>query len=344
MGRPERDVDADSGPLARFACDLRALRKAAGSPSYRSLAAKANYSATMLSRAASGRELASLPVVLAYVSACGGDCDEWRARWLGLVERLDGPQAELPASEDRTDEADTDAQTAAGTGSGIPAPSMAGPAGSGLPGHAGLAARLARLARLPLSRRAMVALSVVVAVLAAGAAAVALTGSRSPAPQARQPGARQAGLARSPATTELVPVTLSDGNDPKESGCGPDAVTAAQADLRLDRTVTIAGVLRRAGTDVGLIELRYSAHCHAAWARATPMPAFNVPSLGWVTIRISRPADGTYASFRVGVLTTVYGDILLTNGGCLSASADFQFRGGGSASATTPCWRGHPTG
>ncbi len=65
MGRPERRVDAESGPVGQLACQLRDLRRSAGAPSYRTMARRANYSATALSHAASGRELPSLPVVLA---------------------------------------------------------------------------------------------------------------------------------------------------------------------------------------------------------------------------------------------------------------------------------------
>jgi hypothetical protein len=84
MGRPERALDPDNGPVEQFAHELRRLRQDAGSPSYRELADKARYSASVLSRAASGRELPSLPVALAYVSACGGDTEIWAARWQSL--------------------------------------------------------------------------------------------------------------------------------------------------------------------------------------------------------------------------------------------------------------------
>ena len=38
MGRPERPLDPTAGPVARLAHELRELRKAAGSPSYRKMA------------------------------------------------------------------------------------------------------------------------------------------------------------------------------------------------------------------------------------------------------------------------------------------------------------------
>jgi helix-turn-helix protein len=86
MPRPERPLDDEDGPLARFATDLRQLRQSAGGLTYRAMAKEANYSATVLSEAASGRKLPSLHVTVAYVRACGGDPDEWTARWQALAD------------------------------------------------------------------------------------------------------------------------------------------------------------------------------------------------------------------------------------------------------------------
>ena len=46
MGRPERPIDPDGGPIADFACELRKLREKAGRPSYRELARRASFSVT----------------------------------------------------------------------------------------------------------------------------------------------------------------------------------------------------------------------------------------------------------------------------------------------------------
>jgi hypothetical protein len=80
-GRPERPVDPADGPVAAFAHQLRQLRREAGNPSYRQLAERAHYSHTVISDAARGTRLATLPVTLAFVEACNGDLDLWRARW-----------------------------------------------------------------------------------------------------------------------------------------------------------------------------------------------------------------------------------------------------------------------
>ncbi|MEO3974791.1 hypothetical protein [Streptomyces sp. CAU 1734] len=80
-GRRERPLDPEAGPVARFARDLRGLRSAAGGMTYRRMARLAGYSVSTLASAAAGRQLPSLPVTLAYARACGGDPDEWAARW-----------------------------------------------------------------------------------------------------------------------------------------------------------------------------------------------------------------------------------------------------------------------
>ncbi len=81
MGRRERPIDPEDGPVQRFAWELRQLREKAGAPNYRTLAQRAHYSATALSQAAAGEQLPSLSVALAYVQACEGDVTQWEQRW-----------------------------------------------------------------------------------------------------------------------------------------------------------------------------------------------------------------------------------------------------------------------
>lgn len=50
MGRAEKPLDPRSGPAAELAAELRALRDAAGRPSYRELAARAGFSTAALSQ------------------------------------------------------------------------------------------------------------------------------------------------------------------------------------------------------------------------------------------------------------------------------------------------------
>jgi len=81
MSRPERPLEALDSTEARFADALRALRRKAGSPTYRDLAVLAHASKASLSAAANGRRLPTWEVTKAFVGACDGDVDEWRGRW-----------------------------------------------------------------------------------------------------------------------------------------------------------------------------------------------------------------------------------------------------------------------
>jgi hypothetical protein len=88
MPRPERALDPSAGPVQLLANDLRQLRQRAGNPPYRELAQHAGYSVTTLSDAAGGRRLPALPVLRAYVRACGGDPGEWEERWRDAATTL----------------------------------------------------------------------------------------------------------------------------------------------------------------------------------------------------------------------------------------------------------------
>lgn len=106
MPRGERPLDVGDSALLRFAADLRQLRKKAGGPTYRELAARVHYSVTTLSSAADGRRLPSLAVTLAFVRGCGGDADEWERRWhtvaseLAVEEAANGNGSGTPVCEE----------------------------------------------------------------------------------------------------------------------------------------------------------------------------------------------------------------------------------------------------
>lgn len=87
MGRPEKPLAQDAGPATAFALELRRLRAAAGSPSYRELARRAMFSASVLSDAAAGYRLPTLQVALAFAEACGGDRAAWERRWRAVAGR-----------------------------------------------------------------------------------------------------------------------------------------------------------------------------------------------------------------------------------------------------------------
>ncbi|MFL6118616.1 serine/threonine-protein kinase [Actinophytocola sp.] len=95
MGRRELPVTG-TGPVEAFAQALRLLRVRAGTPSYRLLSRKAGYSASALSAAASGAALPSLDLALAYAGACGGDPEEWAARWHAAADQAAPPPTPAP--------------------------------------------------------------------------------------------------------------------------------------------------------------------------------------------------------------------------------------------------------
>lgn len=85
MGRREKPLEPTAGPVQRLAHELRKLRVDAGSPTYRAMAQRVPYSAPTLSAAAAGERIPTLPVLLAYVSVCDGDPEEWERRWYETV-------------------------------------------------------------------------------------------------------------------------------------------------------------------------------------------------------------------------------------------------------------------
>jgi transcriptional regulator with XRE-family HTH domain len=96
VGRREKPVDPDAGPIQRLAHDLRVLREKAGKPPYREIAQRAGYSITAVSQAAAGEQLPSLAVVRAYAEALDGDPDEWERRW-----RETDAEVRVPAPDER---------------------------------------------------------------------------------------------------------------------------------------------------------------------------------------------------------------------------------------------------
>jgi len=163
MPRNEEFLDPGAGPLATFAWDLRALRESAGKVPYRVLAKRAGFCASTLSVAASGAKLPSLDVTLAYVQACGGDAEIWRARWQALAVQhppvpatpngQSGLHVAPPYDADEHEEHEEPSQLDAVTLSPQP--------DSGRPSSR----RGSRRAMLPLSRVATLALTVITAVL-----------------------------------------------------------------------------------------------------------------------------------------------------------------------------------
>jgi hypothetical protein len=93
---PIAAIETDN--VAAFARDLRVLRSKAGLD-YPDMAEKSHYTMRTLASAAGGLRLPTLPVLIAYVNACGGDFADWEERWGRLTKSGKKGQVALPASD-----------------------------------------------------------------------------------------------------------------------------------------------------------------------------------------------------------------------------------------------------
>lgn len=100
MGRPERPIDPEAGPVQAFGSELRSLREAAGRPKYVSLAQRTGRSQSTLSDAAGGQRFPTWETVEAFVRACNGDVDQWRGRWSQTAAAIRGLPIDTDAAED----------------------------------------------------------------------------------------------------------------------------------------------------------------------------------------------------------------------------------------------------
>ena len=112
----------ESDNVAAFARDLRVLRSKTRLD-YPTMAEKSHYTMRTLASAAGGLRLPTLPVLIAYVRACGGDVAEWEDRWGKLVKSKKG-QAALPAagSDTSADEPGVTAEDVPGSHGSGPGP------------------------------------------------------------------------------------------------------------------------------------------------------------------------------------------------------------------------------
>lgn len=83
-----------SDDKARFLAEFRALRDRAA-VDFEELAARTHFPSAVLKDAENGPGLPGLPVLAAYVRACGGDVAEWEERWRLLALAADD-EAGLP--------------------------------------------------------------------------------------------------------------------------------------------------------------------------------------------------------------------------------------------------------
>jgi hypothetical protein len=94
---PLAAIETDN--IAAFARDLRVLRSKVGLD-YPDMAEKSHYTMRTLASAAGGLRLPTLPVLIAYVNACGGDVGDWEERWGRLTKAGKKGQTALPAGDE----------------------------------------------------------------------------------------------------------------------------------------------------------------------------------------------------------------------------------------------------
>lgn len=75
-------------PLADFVAALRLVRKRAGNPTLRAMARRAQYSESTFCRVQKGKKVPRLEAMLAYVHACVGETELWRAQHGQLLAAL----------------------------------------------------------------------------------------------------------------------------------------------------------------------------------------------------------------------------------------------------------------
>nr|CAA51964.1 TRA4 [Streptomyces prasinus] len=84
MARPMNQLPQIDDPLVVFARDLQALRKKADDPPLAMMAQHSGMSTATLSNAHAGKKLPTWATVNGYVLACGGNPEDWSARWESL--------------------------------------------------------------------------------------------------------------------------------------------------------------------------------------------------------------------------------------------------------------------
>ena len=129
---PIAAIETDN--IGAFARDLRVLRSKVGLD-YPDMAEKSHYTMRTLASAAGGLRLPTLPVLIAYVNACGGDVAEWEERWGRLTKAgKKGPSALPAAGQDPGSQGPVSQDPGQGPGQG---PGGHGPIGYGPGGQPG---------------------------------------------------------------------------------------------------------------------------------------------------------------------------------------------------------------
>jgi transcriptional regulator with XRE-family HTH domain len=117
---------------------------------------------------------------------------------------------------------------------------------------------------------------------------------------------------------------VPDGADPIAAGCAPDAVL-------VDRTPVMIE-----GKQIGALELKYSPHCHAAWARVFLYPG-QPTMMGLASVRANDGRMQSLADLLVKQIPIYTNVVVPTPGGCIGAQAVVLQAGHPLASASITC-------
>lgn len=114
----EESEAARDAAIEQFAAQLNTLRRECGRPSFRTMAKRSGcISHTTLYEASRGLRLPSWETTEQFVSACGADPEQWRARWAHVAELLEdhltGP---VPAVADPHADSEQNADVSEPTG------------------------------------------------------------------------------------------------------------------------------------------------------------------------------------------------------------------------------------
>lgn len=304
MGRPERRIDGEAGPVQAFAAELRALRESAGRPKYAALARRTGRSQTALSEAAGGRRFPTWETVAAFVAGCDGDLEVWRVRWEQVAAAVGTP---APA----TDSDGTATAVAEDTPDrGVSAVTAAGP----VPAAGPVEGRW--------RRRTVTWLAATTA-----ATVTALAGLIHAIADARPPTSPDPDPATPPSR-----VAVADGADPKDSGCAddPQVLSVDTVEVNLGRQA------------LGVLELRYAPRCGVSWPRFLPYAVERIPYGTAIHVDVRRPADGAAATFTADYAGTgVFGNLLHSARDCVLAEVRIEMPEDPTGVATgTACVRG----
>lgn len=325
MGRRMRPLDPAEGVAQRFACELRALRAAAGEPPFWKMARRCEVSKSALAAAVAGYDLPSERVLLAYVRASGGDARWWSERLRQARDQLEaahtvpetGELPQHPASSAlvlaqgappvRAMARDPSAAHAALT---LLASERPGDWRGEAPERPGGWRGVARRRWLP----TLAVLEAAALVAAVSFAVSGRSGAAGPDPRLTASGA---------------PRPVVDGTDPYMAGCGPDEQAVDREGLTWPGSGQVI---------YGWLTMFHSQRCNASWGSVSGP---NSPQ--WTVFIIAhREPDGVSApssfsgdSARPGS----WGNLLSTAAGCVWIEAYIKNSTGTSRAAKTDCYQ-----